>query len=144
MIKVSGRHVGIVVKDVDRSINFYTKILGFEIKKDQTEEGKYIDTFLGLKNTKVRTVKMTLQDGNMLELLQFKSHPEDNEAAFITKVGCSHVALTVSDADSLYETLKSEGIETINKPTLSPDGLAKVFFCKDPDGTWFEMVEEMK
>ena len=142
MIKV--RHVGIVVRDIERSIDFYTKVLGFDIKKDQVEEGEYIDTFLGVENVKVRTVKMALQDNSMLELLQFITHPEDNEAAFITKVGCSHVALTVPDADSLYKKLTLENIKTINKPTLSPDGSAKVFFCKDPDGTWFEMVEEVK
>ena len=138
------RHVGIAVKDAERSIDFYTRILGFKIKKDQVEEGEYIDTFLGIKDVKVRTVKMTLESNSMLELLQFESHPGFSEAGFITRIGCSHIALTVPDANSLYEKLKSENIRVINEPTLSPDGAAKVFFCKDPDGMWLEFVEETK
>ena len=139
MIKM--RHVGIAVKDIESSIDFYTRMLGFKIKKDQVEEGEYLDTFLGIKDVKVRTVKMTLEDNNMLE---FDSHPGFNEAGFITRIGCSHIALTVPDADSLYKKLKSEEVRVINEPTLSPDGAAKVFFCKDLDGTWLELVEEMK
>tara|TARA_R110001583_G_scaffold31790_20_gene108560 strand:+ start:375 stop:800 length:426 start_codon:yes stop_codon:yes gene_type:complete len=137
------RHIGLVVKDVDISIDFYTRLLDFKIKKDQIEEGKYIDTFLGIKGVKVRTVKMTLENGGMLELLHFESHPGHNEAGYITRVGCSHIAFTVPDADSLYEKLKSENIRIINKPEVAPDGGAKVFFCKDHDGTWLELVEEL-
>ena len=138
------RHVGLVVKDADRSIDFYTKFLGFNIIKDQIEEGEYIDTFLGIENVKVRTIKMSLQNGDMIELLHFDSHPMYNESSFITRIGCSHIALSVPDVDSLYNKLSSKEIRTINPPTLSPDGAAKVFFCKDPDGVWLELVEEIK
>lgn len=137
------RHVGIVVKDIDKSIDFYTRLLDFKIKKDQVEEGQYIDTFLDIEGVKVRTVKMTSENGGMLELLKFESHPGYNEAGYITRVGCSHVAFTISDADSLCAKLESENIRIINKPEISPDGGAKVFFCKDHDGTWLELVEEL-
>ena len=137
------RHTGIVVKDIDKSIDFYTNLLGFEITKDQVEKGEYIDIFLGIKDVEVRTVKMSLQNGDMLELLNFHSHPKYNEAAYITRIGCSHFALTVENLDSLFDKLKSEGIHLINPPTKSPDGKAKVVFCKDPDGTWIELVEEL-
>ena len=39
------RHTGIVVSDAERSIDFYTNLLGFEIKKDMMESGDYIDNF---------------------------------------------------------------------------------------------------
>tara|TARA_R100001086_G_scaffold238676_1_gene163580 strand:+ start:81 stop:506 length:426 start_codon:yes stop_codon:yes gene_type:complete len=137
------RHTGIVVKDMEKSINFYVNNFGFEVKKDQVEQGKYIDVFLGIDNLKVRTVKMSLNNNHMIELLKFHSHPSEGNASFITDIGCSHFAMTVRDADSLYEKLKKQNIDIINKPRLSPDGLVKVFFCKDHDGTWLELVEEL-
>jgi catechol 2,3-dioxygenase-like lactoylglutathione lyase family enzyme len=35
------RHTGIVVSDAEKSIDFYTNLLGFEIKKDMMESGDY-------------------------------------------------------------------------------------------------------
>ena len=138
------RHAGIVVKDMATSINFYTNLLGFEIKKDMVEKGEFMDSFLGIKDVEVRTVKMSLKDGGMIELLKFISHPQYNDSNYITRVGCTHVALTVENIDSLYEKAKGEGVDFINHPLTSPDGNARVAFCKDPDGTWLELVEELK
>ena len=56
------RHTGIVVTDPDRSIQFYTDHLGFKMKLDMIESGKYIDNFTNLENVEVRTMKMSLED----------------------------------------------------------------------------------
>ena len=135
------RHTGIVVTDMDVSIDFYTNLLGFEIKKDQIEKGEY--TFLGIKDVEVRTVKMTLINGDMIELLKFHSHTQNNKPSHITNIGCTHFALTVDNIDFLYDKLIAAGRQVINSPTKSLDGKVKVAFCKDPDGTWIELVEEL-
>jgi len=139
------RHTGIVVSDVEKSIDFYTNLLGFEIKKDMMESGDYIDNFSALKDARVRTVKMTLENQDMVELLWYESHPEkpDMERP-ITRIGCSHIAMTVENLDDTYERLVSAGVEFNSPPQLSPDGFAKVTFCKDPDGSLIELVEELK
>ena len=139
------RHTGIVVSDAERSIDFYTNLLGFEIKKDMMESGDYIDNFSALKDARVRTVKMTLENQDMVELLWYESHREkpDMERP-ITRIGCSHIAMTVENLDDTYERLVSAGVEFNSPPQLSPDGFAKVTFCKDPDGSLIELVEELK
>jgi len=136
------RHTGIVVSDADRSIQFYKNLLGFQIKKDQVEEGSYIDTFLGIKDVQVRTVKMQLQNEDMIELLQFHSHPSEVSPPSLIGLGCTHVAFSTDGAWRTYVDLQQSGATMVNKPTLSADGRALVFFCKDPDGTWLEIVEE--
>ena len=73
------RHTGIVVTDIEKSIQFYNRYFGFEVRKDMVESGKYIDNFCSLDNVKVRTVKMALENGDMIELLDFVSHPERNK-----------------------------------------------------------------
>ena len=139
------RHTGIVVSDAERSIDFYTNLLGFEIKKDMVESGDYIDNFSALKDARVRTVKMTLENQDMVELLWYETHPEKPDMQRpITRIGCSHIAMTVENLDDTYERLISAGVEFNSPPQLSPDGFAKVTFCKDPDGSLIELVEELK
>lgn len=136
------RHMGIVVSDIDKSLEFYVGLLGLKIKKDMLEQGPYIDNMLALKDVQVRTVKMEADDGNLVELLWYKSHPRTrvlkNE---ICEIGASHVAFTVGDLDKEYKRLSESGVEFNCPPQYSPDGKAKVTFCKDPDSTFIELVE---
>ena len=138
------RHTGIVVSDIDKSLYFYKDLLGFEIEKDNVESGKYIDNFLGLKDVSVQTIKMSLNNEGMVELLHYKTHKEKPKETKINQIGCTHIAVTVEDLDKIHKRFKEEGIEFINPPRLSSDGFAKVAFCKDPDGFFIELVEEIK
>ena len=138
------RHIGIVVSDLDKALCFYKDMLGLKVVKDTNEPSDFIDTILSLKNTSLRTVKMEAHDGNLIELLYFKSHPEKPKKRGITEIGCSHVAFTVENIDELYNKLTKKGVVFNSSPKISPDGYAKVAFCKDPDGTFIELVEVLK
>ena len=140
------RHLGVTISDLDQSLWFYRDLLGFEVHKIAEESGICLDNFSALKNVDVTTVKMYDKNNNMLELLRYKSHPEkphNNKVRRLTEIGCSHFALTVTDLDSLYETLITKGISFNYPVQVSPDGKVKVAFCRDPDGTLIEMVEEL-
>lgn len=137
------RHFGIVISDLEKSLHFYRDILGLKIKREMMEEGKFIDTILNLQNVRVKTIKMLADDGNLVELLWYESHPRETNKKEIYNIGASHVAFTVNDLDYEYERLKGEGIKFTCPPQLSPDGKAKVTFCYDPDGTPIELVEEI-
>jgi len=138
------RHTGIVVSDIEKSIRFYTELLGLKIEKDMLESGAYIDNFSDLVGAEVRTVKMSLESGDMVELLHYKS-PRSifNTIGPINTVGCSHIALTVDNLDEVYNTFLDRGVKFNSPPQYSPDGFAKVTFCKDPDGVLIELVEEL-
>ena len=43
-----------------------------------------------------------------------------------------------------YNRLVEAGVYFNSPPQLSPDGFAKVTFCKDPDGSLIELVEELR
>ena len=135
------RHVGIVVKNMENSLKFYRDILGLEIIRDMDEHGGYIDNMLSLDDVHVRTVKLSAGMGNtLIELLDFKSH-NDNEIRNFYTIGASHVALTVDNLEDLYKHLSENNVKFNAPPQKSPDGLVKVTFCNDPDGTPIELVE---
>ena len=135
------RHTGIVVADLEASLYFYRDLLGFQIAKQMEEAGDYIDNISSLRNVKVSTVKMTSPSGQMIELLKYHSHSAEQKTREICEIGISHIAFTVDDLNIEYERLKGKGIRFNSPPQLSPDGYAKVTFCRAPEGTLIELVE---
>jgi catechol 2,3-dioxygenase-like lactoylglutathione lyase family enzyme len=141
---MSLRHTGITVTDIDESIEFYRDILGFEIIRIMDESGEHIDNFSALSNVEVTTVKMRDKSGGMLELLKYKSHQRQAEIDDITRIGCSHIALTINNLDLLLDKLDKKGYIINCKPQFSPDGNVKLTFCRGPDGVLLELVEELR
>ena len=134
------RHLGIVVRDIDKSLEFY-KYLGYEVVADVKEDGKFIDKILGLRDSDLRTVKMTYMGRHMIELLHYINPISEDNLKRVNFVGCSHFALSVSDIESLYKNLLKIGVEFISEPISN--GKVKVAFCKDPNDVYLELVEEL-
>ena len=140
---MSVRHLGIVVKDLERSLRFYRDALGFKVVRAMEESGAYLETLLALPNARVQTVKLAAPDGvAVIELLVFSSHPDETTAKRpIYAVGPSHVAFSVEDLGAVYHRLVEAGVPFTAPPQRSPDGSATVCCCQDPDGMMVELVE---
>ena len=52
------RHIGITVTDLEKSLEFYRDILGFQVVRIMDESGAHIDKFSALEGVKVKTVKL--------------------------------------------------------------------------------------
>lgn len=142
MIVSALRHVGIVVSAIDTSLPFYRDLLGMEPWYDQTESGPYIETVTGVKSAKVRMVKLRAPSGGSIELLQYLSHPQPvPPARRACDAGVNHVALQVADLSRLYQSLHTKGVRFESEPQLSPDGFAKVVYCRDSEDVIVELVE---
>ncbi|EHQ36849.1 VOC family protein [Methanoplanus limicola] len=137
------RHFGIVTRDINKSLQFYQKYLGFTLSKKTEEKGDYISKVLGISGADIITVKLSVKGGDVLiELIQF-IHPHDRSEnrVKINGIGPTHIAFTVDDIKSLYYELSGSNVEFISEPELSSNGDAIVAFCRDPDGTFIEFVE---
>lgn len=135
------RHIGIVVNDLQRSIFFYRDLLRLKVQKDNREKGSYIDKILGVRSVDVRTVKLSSNDGTLIELLYYSPAVRRKKTKAVNDIGYSHIAFSIDNLDEEYEKLKKQGINFISSPQVSPDNYAKVAFCKDPDGNFIELVE---
>jgi len=136
------RHTGIVVTDMERSLEFYRDIMGLKPVIDFTEKGEFINTISNAKDVDVRMVKLIAEDGGMIELLHYVSHPQPERSENkLYETGPTHVAFTVDDVDRIYTEWRGKGVPCNSAPVVSPDGKAKLFFCQDPDGTFLEIVQ---
>lgn len=136
------RHVGITIRDPE-TINFYRDVLGLKIKKEMLETGNFIDNLSALKNVRVKTIKMSADDGSLVEILYYESHQREPMIKDICDTGCSHIAFTVENIDQEYKKLRDKGIRFNCIPQISRDGKVKVAFCRDPEGNLIELVEEI-
>ena len=149
-----GRHalrigpVVITVVDMDRSVDFYSRVLTFEKVSDRERCGPEFDQLYGVSNAHVRTVDLKLGD-EAIELLQFVGSPgapvpgdaRSNDLSF------QHVAIIVSDMDRAYNVLREHHVEHISPyPQTLPDwnrnaaGI-KAFYFRDPDGHPLEVLQ---
>lgn len=141
------RHVGLVVRDIERSLRFYQNFFGLTIARQDTETGDFISRLTGVQGAAVQWIKLNIPGGGLLELIQHLSNPDletTREATLCptNRLGCSHPAFTVTNLDALYEKLTNNGYSCISPPLDSPDGKVKVLFAYDPDGILLELVEE--
>jgi len=135
------RHTGIIVKNLEATLEFYIDILGLEVIQDFWDSSPYINEITGLQGANIHMVKLMAKDGTVLELLDYVTHPTELIAQSLHNVGLCHLAFRIASAEHAYQVLKSRGVSIISPPVLSSEGFAKVFFCLDPNNVRVELVE---
>lgn len=137
---VLSRHVGIVVEDINKSRYFFESILKLKLWKHETETGLKIENIVGLKGVTIEWMKFKTDDGFIIELLQYHSHPEKQQKLLLPQIGAAHIALTVDNVNNLYHTIIKNGYKCNSTPQNSSK--VKVLYCYGPDGITLELVEE--
>lgn len=140
--------VTIVVEDMERSLPFFTEVLGFQRLHATEIAGSEFERLHGVFGARARIARLKLGD-EMLELIDFlapEGHPipadvRSNDLSF------QHVALIVSDMDRAYAHLRAHNVRHVSAgPQRLPDwnpnaGGIKAFYFKDPDGHVLEILE---
>jgi len=126
-------NVTVYVLDQDRALKFYTEVLGFEIRSDNTLDG-------------FRWLTVGPRDQPELSVLLARPAPpmftpEDAEAvqSLVAKGAMNGGVLTTDDCRSTYERLKARGVVFLQEPVERPYGVEAVF--RDDSGNWFSLTE---
>jgi glyoxylase I family protein len=136
------RHAGIVVHDLERMLRFWRDVMGLQVVIDFWEEGGFIDTVQGLSGVRLHMIKLRAPDGSTIELLKDEAHPTPPpECNDLCDRGIRHLAFTVADVAAAWETLRGAGCATLSEPVTAPDGKARLFFARDPEGNLMEIVQ---
>jgi len=117
-------HIGIKSHDVEKSLDFYTRILGFQILERIDMVGRSF-YFIGNDDTRIE-----IEDAN----------PGDVRLDCSTGYGLYHIALVVKDIDALAERLKKEGVKFIMEPIQLRED-RKIAFIEDPDGVNIQLID---
>ena len=139
--------IGMTVADLDRSVDFYTRVLSFEKVSEFEADGPDYERMLGVFGLRVRTARLRLGDEHieLTEYLAPRGRPipvdsRSNDRWF------QHIAIIVSDMDRAYRWLRQHKIQHASSgPQRLPDwnpnaGGIQAFYFRDPDGHALEIL----
>jgi catechol 2,3-dioxygenase-like lactoylglutathione lyase family enzyme len=131
-------HVGVCVRDVERSTRFYCEALGFE----RAEVHTVGDEFAPLMSMDgVDLTSQFLRRGDQaIELLQFgRPEPAAGVEQPINTFGLTHLSFLVDDVDAVAARIQELG-GTVDGETRTRLGELDFVYCRDPDGTRVELM----
>jgi lactoylglutathione lyase len=122
-------HTMLRVFDLDRSIDFYTRLLGMkELRRRESPEGRYTLAFVGYGEETADTV---------LEL----TYNWDQKEPYAIGTAFGHLAVAVPDVYAVCEKLAKEGVKIPRAPGPLKFGTVNIAFIEDPDGYKIELIE---
>ena len=123
-------HTMIRVLDLDKSIDFYTRLLGMnELRRKDFPTGKFTLAFVGYGDE---------TDNTVVEL----THNWDQKEPYDLGDAFGHLALGVKDIYATCEALGKEGISIPRPPGPMKHGGSVIAFIEDPDGYKIELIEK--
>ena len=121
-------HTMIRVGDLDRSIAFYTEVLGMKLlRRKDYPEGKFTLAFVGYGDE---------SEGAVIEL----TYNWDTKSYDIGN-GFGHVALSVANAAKACSDVKARGGKVTREAGPMKHGTTVIAFVEDPDGYKIELIE---
>jgi len=140
--------VDMTVSDMDRAVDFYSRVLSFKKVSDTEVAGETYENLEGVFGVRMRVVRMQLGD-EFIELTEYlapKGRPitagaRSNDRSF------QHIAIIVSDMDKAYAWLRQNKVEYASSgPQRLPNWNSnasgiKAFYFKDPDGHPLEILQ---
>lgn len=121
-------HTMLRVGDLDRSIDFYTKVLGMQLlRKSENAEYKYTLAFVGYEGNPAQAeIELTWNWGT-------------DKYEMGTAYG--HIALGVPDPYAACDKIKSAGGNVTREPGPVKGGTTVIAFVTDPDGYKIELIQ---
>jgi len=145
-------HTCVNVSDLERSVAFYTEILGLKVTLRADIDNAEIAKVVGIPGAKLAAAFMEVPGTpTVVEMFQYvscdpKPLPEGRKSC---DIGIHHICFEVDDIQEAYETLKGKGVHFDTEPmNISQDepnfAGAKICYFKDPDGNTLELLETPK
>ena len=121
-------HTMIRVGDLQRSIDFYTQVLGMKLlRQKEYPEGRFTNTFVGY------------DDESKTAVLELTSNWDTH--SYDLGNGYGHVAIEVDDAYKTCEEVKKRSGKVTREPGPMKHGTTVIAFVEDPDGYKIEFVQ---
>ena len=140
-------HTSFTVSDLDRSIEFYVKVLGFKLLNRSPRDPSFTEKVVGVPGAQI-DVAYIQAPGHRLELIQYNAPANRGEVmSRPCDTGFAHVAFDVDDIDSVVAAVSAAGAEPLSEPVVinaGPNSGGKAVYTRDPDGVTIEFVQRPK
>ncbi len=141
-MNLSVGHVGVVVDDLARMHDFYTRVLGLCETRHALRDGPEISRLVGLSNVRLEVWVLGTPDRpGAIELLKYHSHPSPAVERAPNRLGTNHVQFVVDEIEPVASALRAEGLEFWGPPQDWPDTWARNLYARDPEGNVIEFSE---
>ena len=122
-------HTMLRVRDLDKSLDFYTRLLEMKlVRRKDFETGRFTLAFVGYGEE---------SDTTVLEL----THNWDQKEPYELGTGFGHLAIGVPNIYETCEVLEKEGVSIPRPPGPMKHGTTVIAFIEDPDGYKIELIE---
>jgi len=142
---VGFHHPGIVVPNLERAIEFYSQLLGYELvsKSCWTSDDKGFNQVVGLEGS-AASFCMLRGTNAYLEIFKYSSPAKDQlvDARYANELGIRHLSFQVENIEILLDRCAELGGSRINDPFVVP-GRAAAAYCRDPFGNLLEFIKPM-
>ena len=122
-------HLMLRVKDLDRSLHFYTQLLGMHVlRRTDYPEGKFTNTFIAYgPEDAFPAIELT--------------HNWDRDKPYLHGDGYGHFAIDVEDVYGFCEHLAKAGVTIVRPAGPMKHGTRVLAFVEDPDGYKVEIAQ---
>ena len=128
-------HVGITVADLDTAAAFFVG-LGLEVEGRMFMQGEFVDTVIGIPNSRSEIVMLRPPDGGTgLELSSFirPDHEPGSPHAMSTELGLRNVAFEVDDLQAIVDRLAADGYGLVGGIGQYED-MWRMAYVRGPEG----------
>jgi catechol 2,3-dioxygenase-like lactoylglutathione lyase family enzyme len=137
-------HVGITVADLDTVTSFFAG-LGFEIEGRTVLEGEFLDTVVGIPNSRTEMVMLRPPDGGTgLELATFirPNHEPGSSGAMANELGLRSVAFEVDDLLAILDALAADGYHLVGG-VGQYEGVWRMASVRGPEGIIVSLAQRI-
>jgi catechol 2,3-dioxygenase-like lactoylglutathione lyase family enzyme len=137
-------HVGITVADLDAATSFFTD-LGLEVEGRTFVEGEFIDTVIGIPDSRTEIVMLRPPDGGAgVELASFvrPDHEPGSPTAMANELGLRSVCLVVDDLQAAVDGLAADGYGLVGG-IGQHENTWRMAHVRGPEGIVVSLAERM-
>jgi catechol 2,3-dioxygenase-like lactoylglutathione lyase family enzyme len=138
-------NVGIVVEDLDATIEFFRE-LGLELEGRAMVEGEWAGRVTGLGDQRVEIAMMRTPDGHSrLELSRFLAPRvvADHRNAPVNALGYLRVMFAVDDIDETLARLRKHGAELVSNEVVQYEDAYRLCYIRGPEGLLIGLAQEL-
>ena len=136
-------HTSFTVVDMDKSVKFWTEMLGFKAASVSPREGRWQEEVTGISGASLLVAHL-YGHGHHIEFIQYLAGAIPGTAPQPAARGAAHVCMETDDIERTWEALMKAGAAaqgTISSITTGAVCGSKAAYIRDPNGILIELLQ---